>query len=486
MKSIFLFCLSTIFISILLAVPEGNTEPLGYEVKQKELSISLTAHHFVMSNGLNVVVVVDNTTPTFEYYTFYRVGAIDEPTHQQGAIHFLEHLMFGTQTASPEKLAREILINGGNGLNAFTSHHYTYFKRRFPRNKLDFAVKLDADISFNARITTEQIKKEKLIILSERQQNINNLFRTLLDSTFSIIFNKPGYSVIGNTESIQGMNKSHIEKIYKAHFGLDKKLIVIVGDIDPIQAIETIAGHFRNTPKGFINQLFTNDSDKSKIKTKNKQVLTLYSDRISFQQIIKVWHTPGMEHPSFSVLNLLGIIFNTESNSLKAFLIESSRVNTFDIGLLDLKGFGLFTCLGEIGDNIHSSEVEHIIEQHLRRFQATDITETSLQAAKNKFKKDFYTVLQNPSELALKIGSSFSHTGNPMAFAENAKRVSSIGLSDLKKVAKRYLTEENAVTVIIKPIEKNKDIKWLLITIFFLMCGLGFILAARFYMQKGK
>ena len=483
MKSILLLSFSTLFISILLAVPEGNTEPLGYKVKQKKLSISLTTHHFVMSNGLNVVVVVDETIPTFEYYTFYRVGAVDEPAYQQGAIHFLEHLMFGTKTASPEKLAREILINGGNGLNAFTSHYYTYFKRRFPRNKLDFAAKLDADISFNARITTEQIEKEKSIILSERQENINNPFRTLLDSTFSIIFNKPGYSVIGKAEFIQGMNKSHIEKVYKTHFGLDRKLIVIVGNVDPKLAIETIAGHFRNSPKNFINQFFLNDSDKPKSKEEyKKQVLTLYSDRINFQQMIKVWHTPGMEHPSFSALNLLGIIFNTESNSLKAFLIESSQVNTFDIGLLDLKGFGLFTCLGKICDNILSSEVEHTIEQYFRRFQAADITETSLQAAKNKFKKDFYTILQNPSELALKIGNSFAHTGNPMAFAENAKRVSTISLSDLRKAAKKYLTEENAVTVIIKPIQKNKDIKWLLIT----MCGIGVILAARFYIKKGK
>ena len=142
MKSMISLCLSTIFTVILMAVQEGSTEPLYYRVKQKHLSISLTAHHFVMNNGLNVVVVVDKTAPTFDYHTFYRVGAADEPADQQGAIHFLEHLMFATKTRSNEKLEREILLNGGKDSGAFTSHHYTHFRWRFLRNKLDFAAKL--------------------------------------------------------------------------------------------------------------------------------------------------------------------------------------------------------------------------------------------------------------------------------------------------------------------------------------------------------
>ena len=277
-------------------------------------------------------------------------------------------------------------------------------------------------------------------------------------------------------------NKNRIEHIYETYFGLDRKLIVIVGDVDPIHAVEILAGHFSINPQeSFTNQSPMRSLYKPEIKTKNRgQVLTLYWDGINFQRMIKVWHVPGMEHPDFPALNLLGILFNRESNSLKARLIDSSQVNEFDVSLVALKGFGLFTCIGEFADHVLSSEVEYTIERYFSRFQATDITETSLQAAKNKFKKDFYNILQDPSELAVKIGRSFAHTGNPMAFAETAESVSCVGLSDLRKAAKEYLTKENSVTVIIKPAQESENIKWLLIT----MGGLGFIIAVCFYIKK--
>src|SRR3569833_1336051 len=54
--------------------------------------------HFVLSNGLEVVVIPDHRVPVVTHMVWYKVGSADEPPGQSGVAHFLEHLMFkGTE-----------------------------------------------------------------------------------------------------------------------------------------------------------------------------------------------------------------------------------------------------------------------------------------------------------------------------------------------------------------------------------------------------
>ena len=54
--------------------------------------------HFVLPNGLEVVVIPDRRVPVVTHMVWYRVGSADEPPGVSGIAHFLEHLMFkGTE-----------------------------------------------------------------------------------------------------------------------------------------------------------------------------------------------------------------------------------------------------------------------------------------------------------------------------------------------------------------------------------------------------
>ncbi len=69
------------------------------------LSEELVAQHYTINPKLDAVIVVDRTTPTFEYQTYYGAGSVDEAQGQQGRIHFLEAVL-KTRTAF-EKLSNQ-------------------------------------------------------------------------------------------------------------------------------------------------------------------------------------------------------------------------------------------------------------------------------------------------------------------------------------------------------------------------------------------
>ena len=91
---------------------------------------------FMLSNGMQVVVVTNERAPVVVHMVWYKVGAADEPIGKSGIAHFLEHLMFkGTKSVPPGEFSKIIARNGGMD-NAFTSQDYTAYFQKVSRNKL--------------------------------------------------------------------------------------------------------------------------------------------------------------------------------------------------------------------------------------------------------------------------------------------------------------------------------------------------------------
>ncbi|HMS45722.1 MAG TPA: insulinase family protein, partial [Alphaproteobacteria bacterium] len=77
-----IFCLVFTGQSV-LAQTVSNPTPLDFQIET-----------FVLSNGLQVVVMPSNRAPIVTQMLLYRVGSADEESGKSGLAHFLEHLLF--------------------------------------------------------------------------------------------------------------------------------------------------------------------------------------------------------------------------------------------------------------------------------------------------------------------------------------------------------------------------------------------------------
>src|SRR6187431_1840469 len=91
---------------------------------------------FILSNGLELVVIPDHRAPVVTHMIWYKVGAADETPGKSGLAHFLEHLMFkGTAKNPAGRFSKEVAAVGGQE-NAFTSQDYTGYYQRVARENL--------------------------------------------------------------------------------------------------------------------------------------------------------------------------------------------------------------------------------------------------------------------------------------------------------------------------------------------------------------
>ena len=126
-------------------------------------------HHFhKFDSGLRLITIPMEGTRTVTVLVLVGTGSKYETKNINGISHFLEHMMFKGTTKRPGKLdiSRE-LDSIGADYNAFTSKEYTGYYAKASADKLDIVIDVISDIFLNAKLSEEDIKTEKGVIVEE-------------------------------------------------------------------------------------------------------------------------------------------------------------------------------------------------------------------------------------------------------------------------------------------------------------------------------
>ena len=190
---------------------------------------------FTLDNGLQVVVVTDRRVPVVSHMVWYKVGAMDEPEGQSGIAHLLEHLMFkGTPTVPQGEFSRIVARNGGQE-NAFTSHDYTAYYQNIARDRLDLVMRMEADRMRNLTLTPEQVAPEKLVVLEERRQRVDNDPAAVLAEEMQAarFLNHPyRRPIIGWQTEIEALTAEVALEFYRQWYAPNNAVLVVTGDVD--------------------------------------------------------------------------------------------------------------------------------------------------------------------------------------------------------------------------------------------------------------
>ncbi len=189
---------------------------------------------FKLSNGMQVVVIPNHRVPVVTHMIWYKVGSADEPPGKSGVAHLLEHLMFkGTKTLKPGEFSAILARNGGQE-NAFTSYDYTSYFQNVAVDRLELVMRLEADRMTNLVLTEKEVNTEKLVIMEERRQRIDNNPGSILGEQVNAAFflnypyRKP---VIGWRREIKGLTLNDAISFYRRWYAPNNAVLVVAGDI---------------------------------------------------------------------------------------------------------------------------------------------------------------------------------------------------------------------------------------------------------------
>ena len=241
------------FFAFLLAAPLWSAAiPFPQEVS--DLRADPRARFGVLENGLRYVIL-PNGEPRSRVSArlLIEAGAVHEADDQQGLAHFLEHMAFNGSAHYPPGTLVEFFqrmgMSFGGDTNASTSYHRTLYLLELPDAKaatLEEACKVFGDYASGLLLRTEEIDRERGIILSEKRTRDSVGYRTsraiqgfMLEGT--VLAKR---DIIGTEEVLKTAKRERFADFYEAWYRPDLMAVVLVGDFDADAAERRIRSSF--------------------------------------------------------------------------------------------------------------------------------------------------------------------------------------------------------------------------------------------------
>jgi zinc protease len=191
--------------------------------------------HFVLPNGLEVVVIPDHRVPVVTHMVWYKVGSADEPPGLSGVAHFLEHLMFKGTEKNPAGKFSQVLATLGGQENAFTSTDYTGYFQRVAREHLGTVMAFEADRMTGLVLTDANVLPERDVVLEEYNMRVANSPDARLGEQVAaaLYLNHPyGRPVIGWHHEIEKLDREEALAFYRRFYAPNNAIVVVAGDVE--------------------------------------------------------------------------------------------------------------------------------------------------------------------------------------------------------------------------------------------------------------
>lgn len=165
-----------------------------------------------LSNGLTIIGEEIPYLKSITLGIWVNAGSRIEEENNAGISHFIEHMLFkGTKNRTSKELASTI-DNLGGQINAFTSKECTCFYVKLLDEHISIGVDVLSDMMLNSLFDSEEIDKERQVILEELKMYEDSPEDLSYDLLTENIYKTDGLgmNIIGTKESLYNINRENI------------------------------------------------------------------------------------------------------------------------------------------------------------------------------------------------------------------------------------------------------------------------------------
>jgi predicted Zn-dependent peptidase len=173
-------------------------------------------------------------------------GSRHEPVSLGGIAHFVEHMLFkGTATRSAEDIAQTIDSIGGQ-MDAFTSKEYAGYYLKVLDEHLPLAVDVLSDIVTRPAFATDDIEREKKVILEEIKM-VEDTPDDLVHEIFTehLWHGHPlGRPILGTPDTVSALDGPTIRRYFDGTYTAPHLIVAAVGNIEHDRVVELVSKAF--------------------------------------------------------------------------------------------------------------------------------------------------------------------------------------------------------------------------------------------------
>jgi len=409
---------------------------------------------FRLKNGLEVMLLADDSAPVFSYQTWYKVGSADEVAGKTGLAHLMEHLMFKGTPTYPGGVFDRMLEEAGAQTNAATWIDWTFYYENLPKGKLDLVTKLESDRMQNLAPKEKQFRSELEVVKNERRFRVDNDPEGKAEEIlFHKVFgNHPyGHPTIGWMKDLDDMNLKNVMAFYRRYYSPSNAVIVIVGDIDEKNALELIGKRYGPIPG---TKVMRHAPVAAKVKTYKAINETQRMEfEVASQSVTCLFVGPSVNDTDAYAANVLGeVLFGMDSSRLERKLVEELGIADSVDGMYEaLRQSGFMMIQVTMKPGHDAKEALRVIVSELENIRHKGLMPDELKKARNLTEADLVKGRIVKSSVAGQLGFLHVTAGDYRKFFEQLDGIRKVDGKAIQKVIGKYFMPLNMAKLIMLP-----------------------------------
>ncbi len=405
-----------------------------------------------LQNGLQLVWEEDHRQPLVAIEARIKGGLRAEGKYVgTGITHFIEHMLFkGTPSRPPGSIEQEVRRYGGT-INAFTSMDTTGVTLFVESRYLKEGLELVADILQHAVFDQAELDKERAVIISEIQMNLDDPDRRIHQLFWSRHYLEHPYQhpILGYQPLLEGLTVTDLQSFYAAQYLPQNIAVACVGDLDGA-AFEALAKSlFDAWPRGLVDpsqQLVPAEPPSASAKS---AVVEL---PIQSAYVALGFSSVRIADPDVYPLDVLAnILGHGRSARLYERIVRRKRLadavaawnyTPFDPGIFGIQ----FRT-----DPAKVEEATAAILAAIEEISQDGVTDDELRKAKAMTSADYLFDLQTVEGRAGDLANSLTLTGDPLFSRQYLARIDAVTADQVRDAARRHCQRSTMTTAVIRP-----------------------------------
>jgi predicted Zn-dependent peptidase len=430
-------------------------EPTSDQTVQSE---PFPLYKITLANGLRVWCQPRPDSESVAALLVVGAGARDETPANNGASHFVEHMLFtGTERWSEEEI-KEVIRQRGGQWNGWTgSEQTTYFAHVAAG---DFAVALDwlAQVVFHPTFPAGKVDKEREIIFQERWGHYGWLINTLDALGFGYELDRDvrralfpgstlGLRVVGEDASLDSLDRAALMDYYQTRYTPGNAVLIVVGNVTPEQAFEQ-ARVYLGDLAGRGEQPALPDTPAP--LTGGPHQVTVRGPLPTDQMSLMVGaRTVGRTHPDHWALQVLAeVLGNDLQEEIRYQQGLVYGLGAYQVSFVDAGYFAISTS----SEQSHQPAILDAIERHLEHMRRGDVDAGKVAKAQAALKGRWALAMEDNVERATWLAQWASVLAAGQPVPDYPAAIDAVSPADLARVTAAYFTPERRYLGLHQPV----------------------------------
>jgi len=419
-----------------------------------------------LQNGLLVLLKEIHTSPIISQWIWYRVGSRDEVPGLTGASHWVEHMMFKGTPQYPLGVLDQVISREGGYLNAFTFLDWTSFFESLPADKIDIALRLEADRMFNSLFDDREVSSERTVVISERQGSENEPLFRLSEEVQSAAFRVHPYhhEIIGDLTDLYSMQCEDLYRHYRSNYIPNNAVLSIAGDFETQSMLDRIRELFEPLPEGPVPARLERTEPP---QAGERRVSVEGPGETVYLQVS--YRAPRADDQDFFALNVLDSLLTGPTNlimfgggttnktsRLYKALVENEMAVSVNGGVQATIDPYLYTTVVTVHPKHTASDCIAAMEAEIKRLQDAPPPHEELERAMKQARAIFAYGSESISNQAFWLGFSEMFATIDW-FNGYLERLAAVTPADVQRIAQNYLKPQNRTLGVYLPSESSQS-----------------------------